>query len=161
AGQVADDERAQVIGDELLLAEAGERRLRRHAGPQPQHDERERGREHPDDELDPVGDRLGQADPQHGRDGADGGAGGRGHPPPVAGPWPAWASGRRNSWRMVSSTGGSSTLRSTTGSVASEWLTTSRNAAWPTRRTTRPASELTTSPSRSSWSGATGPVRVK
>jgi len=53
---------ARSVGGEVGLREAPHRAVARHRAPERQHDERHVGGEQPDQELGPVGDRLGEPD---------------------------------------------------------------------------------------------------
>src|SRR5262249_41046198 len=145
-GDGADDERGKIVGDEVGLAEAAEGPLARDGGPEREHDERHRRRQHPYEELGAVGDRLGEADTQDRRIRLEDSSHGT-----------ARSSVRRSAktWRMMSSSGGSSTVRSATGSPARMPLTTPRSASFPTRRRAWPSSSSTISPQRSRAARAT------
>src|SRR6185503_17140974 len=64
--EVPDREGDGVVGDELGLAEAGDRTARRGRGPERQHDERHRGREEPDQQLGAIGHDAREAYPHEG-----------------------------------------------------------------------------------------------
>ena len=71
AGELAHDEHGQVVGGELRAGRSGPPApSAATARPQRQHDQRHRGGEHPDEDLGAVGDRLGEADAQQRRVGA-------------------------------------------------------------------------------------------
>ncbi len=72
AGEEANDQRREEVGDELFLPEIRDRRFARDLAPEGEHDERHVRREHPDEELAPVRDRGREPDPEERGYGAKG-----------------------------------------------------------------------------------------
>src|SRR6185369_13722461 len=153
ARELANDEGREEVGDEVLLIEAAHRCVARHRRPEGEHDQRHGGGQDPDQHLGSIGDHLGEADAEEGRQGADRAP--EAHAASSTSPRAArlWA----NSSLITSSSGAFSTVRSCTGSVVRAREMAPFTASWATWRTTPAASVETTRPTASSVARSTGP----